>query len=470
MTEATLWQVPASEIGLTDGELAVFNKLMRVWQEHLTGNLRNEAYYLQKVSPKVSDKARPDELKRMKFVIGWPTKAVDVLVNRSCFEGFTSENGAAEGIADIVDANRMGELYRQAATSQLISSCSFITLSGGFAGEPAAIVSAQPAKSAAALWDHRRRRIKAGVSIIDVEDKDGVLEPTWVNLYLDEYTVRCRRMTSGAWSVDRAPHAMGRPLMEPLCYRPSLERPFGRTRISAAVRSCTDRALQTVFRMDASACFYTWPQRVLAGIDKKDLERIVKQKAEMYVDRLMLITSNRNGDTPNYFQLPQMSMDPHVKHLETVAKQFCGEAGIPLNELGIVFDNPSSAEAIREAQGALIAEAEYLNDANGAAMRNVGLMLLAQARGVPLDRLSKDDKTLRAQFADPEHPSKAQRADYAMKVASVVPGFSSTSFFWRELGYSPEEVAGVTEEIRRAQAMQVMAAIAPGAAGQPLVV
>lgn len=458
LTRGTLYQVNPAQIGLDSKEAALFNRLLREWGKHQASNARNEAYYHMRNVYKGAEWGIPKQMQGFRSVIGWPAKAVDELAARSVFKGFVSDNDAAEALGSVVRANDLRDLYRQAVTSELIDSCSFLTVSKGLNGEPDVIVSAYSALDAAAIWDERRKRIKAGIAVIDIDsDKEGAT-PNWVNMYTDDTTYICRKMDNGRWSVDRAANPIGRPLMEPLRYRPSLLRPFGKSRISPAVRSITDEAIMATTNMAVSSVFYTWPQRYLTGVDKSTAESFASQKMSAYVDRMLLITANKNGDTPQYGQLSQMTMQPHVEYIQLLAKRFAGETGIPISSLGIVFDNPSSAEAMYAAQNELIIEAEWLNGSNRAALRNVALMALAHIRGKSrIQDLDTEDQTIEATFENPTRPSQSVRADFAIKVASAVPEYAQTDMFWRDLGYAEEDISTVRKQMRYAAASNAIA-------------
>ena len=60
--------------------------------------------------------------------------------------------------------------------------------------------------------------------------------------------------------------------MEPLVYRPSLDRPFGKSRITRAVMSITDSAVREALRTEVSAEFFTTPQKYLLGADEELFE------------------------------------------------------------------------------------------------------------------------------------------------------------------------------------------------------
>lgn len=449
-------------MNLTGDEVATFNALLAEWQRHLSSNIRNEAYYKGKVKPVSTDSSMPDDLRNLGIVSGWGGKCVDVLASRSVLEGFDGEDAGT--LDELVPLDVLIELYEQAVTSELTDSCAFLTVSRGGEGEPEAIVSAHSALDAAAIWDERKKRIKAGICVVDIDvDASGMRVPTWVNMYTDEFTYSCRKV-GDSWVAEKAPNPFGRPMMEPLRYRPSLTRPFGKSRINRTVRGLIDRALCVGSRTEITATFYTWPMRYLLGVDKKTAQEMSKRKVEMYADAMMLVTPNKNGDIPQLGQLSQMTMQPHIDHLEMLGKQFASEACLPLDEVGIVFDNPTSSEAMFAAQQRLIVEAEHVNRMNGIALANVARMIL----GVR-DPEMFETADARPRFADVLKPSKAANADFAIKVNSAAPTYSMTRQFWRDLGYSEQAIDGIMRDMRQQAVIQAASqAAAQAAASQPL--
>ncbi len=458
----TLYQVGPEMMNLNSSETNIFNKLLAVWQKHINGNIRNQAYYDGLIKPIWKD-SPPKDLKDLNVVIGWGSKAVDTLVNRSVLEGFRSDSDAHNAFIDATGQIDFKDLYRQTITSELIGSCAAITLSKGLKGEPDIIVSSHSALDFAAIWDFRKKRIKYGLVVLDVEeDIDGRRAPSWVTMYTEEATYSCRKVNE-KWIAEKADNFLERPLMEPLRYHPTLNRPFGVSRINRTVRSLIDRAMGVAARTEISGTFYTWPQRYMLGVDKKTAESASKRKLETYADKIIYVSTNKNGDVPQYGQLPQMSMQPHNDHLQTLAKQFAGEASLPLNSLGIVFDNPSSAEAMYAAQNDLIIEAERVNSESTTALVNIAKMVLAIKRNSLMRDLSDQDKSVMPKFANPIRPSMAARADFSIKVASAVPEYAQTEQFWVDLGYDQQAIASIQQDIRRAQAQNAIAQLLGGA-------
>ncbi len=474
-TSAQPYQVAAANTALsTSAEVTLFNDLLRCWQDKLAVNLENENYYHQRIHPRVQEEDEmPEELRSENVTLGWPTKAVDALVNRSVFTGFSANDQAMESeLAQLVKVNDLAEIYRQAATSQLICSCAFLTLSRGTKGEPEALFNSYPATCAAGIWDMRRRCLKAGMAVVDTEIINQQTVPTRVNMYTSEATYSMWK-AGNRWGCQKIENALGRPLIMALRYRPTLSRPFGQARISNTVKSLTDRALFISHSADVASYFYTWPQRVLAGIDRKTAEKLAANgKMKMWMDKLLLVSTNANGDIPHYSQMSQMTMQPYNDQLQTIAKLFSGETSIPMSSLGISFDNPTSADAMYAAQADLISEAEWMNAANGSVLESLAAMAMASIHGAEVETVERE-AGIKARFENPQRPSMSARSDFAIKVNSAVPEFAETPYFWRDLGTAEDDIADVMKAVEIARAknmlgvMNLPAPIPVGIEGEP---
>ena len=472
-SQPQLYQVtPELMPSLTPAERRDFNDLLQVWQTKLSRNFLRKRYYDGKNHLKDLGISIPPALTDVETVVGWPAKAVDALAVRSIFDGFTIGGRDDSDLTPLLTANDFKLLYSEAVTSELINSCSFCTVSSGDGeDEPEVLINFYGATSAAALWDVRRKRIRCGFTIADyIDEPSGECVPTEVNYYTDGFVIKCRRDEStGSWATERVPTPVGRPLMEPLRYRPSLERPFGKSRISRAVMSITDSAVRTCLRAEVSAELYTSPQRYLLGADEdtfggyeSDVDARAR-KVEAYLGTIFAITPNENGDIPQYGQLSAMSMQPHTDYLRSLAARFAGETSIPISSLGVVSDNPSSAEAMYAASEDLIIEAEALNDVNGRSLENVARMVMALREGRRVQELTEEQLDVRANFKNPMRPSLASQTDAVIKQAEVMPwmleGDEALSITLSELGYSESQVNQLVSSKKRAEGRENASAV-----------
>ena len=439
--------------GLPPEEAELLRDLVRTWREKRQRNELRERYYRMRNALKDLGISIPPPLRGVETVVGWPAKAVDALAARSRFDGFTWK-GDGSPLEDVLAANRFGSVYCQAVASELVHSCAFLTVSRGGDGEPAAIVSAYSATAAAALWNDRVKRIDCGMTVVDVERKPGqAARPRWVNLYTSTDVWEIER-DGERWAARRHPHAMGRPMMEPLVYRPSLDRPFGKSRVSRAVMSITDSAVRCALRTEVASEFFTAPQKYLLGADDDIFDG--KERWEAYIGAIMAISRDENGDVPQFGQLAQSSMQPHIDYMRSLAARFSGETGIPISELGVVHDNPTSAESIYAAKEPLVIEAENLNMTNGYALREIGLMALAASRNAALSELTDEERTLTPRFRNPAMPSIVTQSDAMVKMVSALPWMADSDVTLEELGFSDDQRQRLSSDRRRSQSRAIV--------------
>jgi len=172
-----------------------------------------------------------------------------------------------------------------------------------------------------------------------------------------------------------------------------------------------------------------------------------------------------NGDLPQFGQLPQASMQQYSDFMRSLAARFSGETNVPISQLGVIHDNPSSAEAIYAASEPLIIECEDLNENSREVLRELGKMALAAELDVPLDRLPDEWRDFTPNLANPAMPSIVSMADAAVKIAGVVPAFAGTDAFWKMLGLAEDTRREIDAEMNEANAQMMLSQIFGGAQG-----
>lgn len=400
-------------------------RLVQIWSAKLPGNRLRRMYYEQKVKPKNIGIALSDDMvARLNPSCGWATKAVDMLADRSVLDGFVFEEGGADGTLDrIMLENRVGQQYGRNVHDELAHCVVFWTLSRGRIGRSDVRIKSHTAETAAAIWDGCEDRIGCGFAIIGTAPStptDISEVPTIVNLYTEDATVVLKRLspTSMDWRAEYLRHPMGRPLMEPMAYAPSAMRPFGKSRITKSVMSIVDCKLRADMRAEIAAETTSQPQKYLLGAADDALEA---DDWATFFGNMLVTNKDEDGDVPTFGQLAQGSMQPLTEYSRDLAAQFAGETSIPISSLGIIHDNPASAEAIAAAERDMVQLAEHLNESNGMAMRNVALMAMAMGSGIgtSIDGLSDAQRSVTADFRDPSMPNIAATADAWTKIASV---------------------------------------------------
>lgn len=455
MSASRMSRAVAGAEGLRADDAALACELVEVWRRHRARNKLRTDYYLGHRKARDLCISVPPHLRNLRQVVSWPAKAVDSLADRSVFDAFICDDDArAAALRRMADANGMARAYRRAVISELKHGTAFATVAAGGEGMPA-VVRFYPATAAAALWDFPRDRILAGMVIVDTSRQAGRRgDPTWVNLYTDEAVVRIREQ-GGRWSAEYEPHSMGRPLMEPLCYQATLERPFGRSRITRAVMDITDDAQRACRRAEIAAEFAASTQKYLLGAPDDVFDE--KSRWDAALDAIVTFSKDADGDAPSFGQLAQPSMQPHTEYYRSLAARFSSETSIPLSCLGVNTDaNPQSADAARVEAEPLVIEAQNVNADNGRALRNIAYMALAAANDTGFDAEASAPDPVSVHFKDPSMPSLSAVSDAIVKQVQAFPWMAESDVPLERLGYTDEEIQRLANARERAASADVI--------------
>lgn len=427
--------------------------LWGLWSARLSRNRTRYAYYDGKNRLKDFGISTPPELLGVETVVGWPNKAVMALATRSRFDGFTATSDEVQAALDgLATRSRLTIKYRQAVESECVYGCSFATVGATPRGPR---IDMHDAEHAAARWDEAKGRVAYGMTLSF--DRNELAE---VTLYDELANVTLRPVGDG-WEWVAAMHRMGRPLMEAFAYRPTPRKPLGQSRITRAVMSITDSAVRCALGGDISFQFAVTPQKVLLGADRDAFAG--KTKWEAYIGNIMGVGYNGvDGVMPQFLQMQQASMTQYVDFMRSLAARFSGETNVPISQLGVVHDNPSSAEAIYAASEPLIIECQDLNDNSRETLRSLAQMALAADLGVPVDSLPDDWQDFSPNLVNPAMPSIVSMADAAVKLAGVVPGFAGTDAFWKMVGVPEDARREIDAQVTEANAQAMLTQIFSG--------
>ncbi len=446
--------------GLTAAEQQQLSDLAETYMYHQSRNATKDKYYeghvtLQDVNLGL---ALPQGLRGLEVGCNWGQKAVDALASRSMFDGFVSNGGALDGLQKLVTDNRLVAAYAKACRDQLKYGCVFATLSAD-ADIGCRIRFHSPA-TASALWSGEKGRIDCGLAIIDTvqdEHNKGSWRPALVNFYTDTAVI-VLRSNGSSWAAQRMPHRMGRPLMEPLIWNATSNKPFGRSRLKRAIRSLIDDYVRTVANATIALEFDTTPQKYILGVTDEQYDTIVSDKFRQYVGALIAATSNpETGENPVFGQLAQGSLSPHVEKMRMTATQFAAATGLTVTDVGVINDaNPTSSDAILAQSQTLVLMAQQLNTGNGDALRTIARMAQAIARKVTLDELTEEERDVMAHFRNPAMPSVAVTADAAIKIASARQEFAATDTFLEMIGFDQADIRRIKAQEQRVRGQQLL--------------
>lgn len=438
--------------GLDHTEQNTLDKLLNQLAAKMSRNKLRSVYYDSKYVLKDLGIATPPQLRNFEAVLGWPAKSVDHLARRCNLDDFVLPDAEASefGIDEIWEDNNLDIESHQAHTSALIHSVAFIatTLGDTSAGEPEVLVTARDAMTGTGLYSPRTRSLQAALSVVDVDENTA--DPNYMIMYLPDCVVTMTKAPGGRWKSDKRKHELGRVPVEPLVYQPRLGRPFGSSRISRAVMSLTDSALRTVVRSEIGAEFFTAPQRYALNVPQ---EAFAAGGWSTIIGRMLALDppDEDEGADPNFKpevgQFQQISMQPHAEQLRMWATLFAGETSIPVGSLGVVQDNPSSADAIDAAKADIVIEAEYADSVFGVGWCKAMRTAVQMRDG--LDELPPELRRLRAKWRDPATPSRSQAADAMSKQIAAMPWIGETEVALEQLGYDRTTIERMLAEKRR---------------------
>lgn len=453
---------PAAVFGLPKAEAQMLGQLIEIYERHLAKNQRKERFYegdiyLSEVNLGI---ALPDGLRGLQIGCSWGAKTVDVLAARSMFDGFVGISGNdVPQLQTLTSRNRLLAEYPKAVRDELKYGCTFATLSTDASGN--AKIRWHSPKTASARWNGEKGRIDCGMAIIDTVPDD-IYADTWqpriINLYTDRAIWVLSRDEYGIWTANPFAHKLGRPPMEALVWNATSAKPFGRSRINWPVRELIKGFVRTVANATIGLEFSTTPQKYLLGVTDEQFKAVTDAKFKQYVGSILTATSNpETGEKPEFGQLQQGGITPHVDMLRILSTQFSAATGLTVTDTGVVNDaNPTSSDAILAQSKTLVTLAEELNAGNGEALKTIALMALAIEQSTTMDALPDELTGIIAHFKNPAMPSVAMTADAAMKIATARPAFANTDTFLEMIGFDAADIRRIKGQEARNRGLDVL--------------
>lgn len=296
-------------------------------------------------------------------ILGWCGKAIRSLANRIKFEGYVlaDEPEHYTELNDKFDQTRFLSQFYQGLESMLVYGCHFMAFTRGNvdAGEPEVISWGFSARNATGLWDRRvPGKLRAGLTINRRDEQGNPL--TKIMYYKDQYITLSREKFLGDWTVTRSINGTDTVTLVPMLYRPTPDKPWGQSRITRAMMGIVDGGTRTNLRTEVNGEFYSYPQMVALNIKPEDF------KLESRIGKAMVLDYERDKqgrpikDAPEAAiqQLLTGTQQPNIDQLRSAAMNFAAEADLSPDKLGVIHDNPSSADAIDRADAELNLAAE----------------------------------------------------------------------------------------------------------------
>lgn len=432
--------------GVDDQDMPIIRELLRTWRKHYSGNILRSSYYDAHEKLRDLNISIPESVKsNAKAMIAWPAKAVRSLADLTVLEGVSLPNDDDSfGISQLVEDNQLDTEFSQAVVSAYTHSCAFLTISAD-PDDPTIIrIIPRSADWSAALWDNIRREISAALTITDC-DRNGRI--TSFNVWLPYHDYTCTK-TLGRWTAQQLPTNYPHVTVIPISYDAQLNRPFGRSRISPTLMSLVDIGFRTMVRMEATAEFYSSPKLWFLGLDQ---DAFTSDTWSSLISAVNAVSRDENGDVPAIQQLTQATMSPHSDMLKTVALLVSAETNIPVSDLGIITENPTSAEAMAAAERKLSREADRQNKRFGRAIKQALIQAVTLREG--LTATPPELTHITPIWAPTREISDAARADYYTKIAGANSDFAYSDVGLYKAGLTVDEVRSLRAWQQRSQAM-----------------
>lgn len=457
--------------GITDDEQRTLNRLMANLKAKEPRNLLRASYYDGKRAIRKVGTLIPPQYLALGIVLGWSAKAVDVLARRCNLDAFKWPDGDLDdlGYREVWEGNNLRSEVSSAIVSCLIHGVSFLVNTDQEGNDPVGLIHVRDAMSATGEWSERKRRLTSLLSINEWDDEGKI---SALALYLDGVTITATRGVSRWAVVDRNEHSWGVPA-EPLVYRPRVGRPFGLSRISRPVMSLHDQALRTVIRMEGHMDVYSYPEFWMLGANEaifKNEDGTPKATWQVMLGRIKGIPDDEDAANPraDVKQFSAASPEPHLAHLNALAKMFARETNLPDASVAITdLANPTSAEAINAGSNELIAEAEGAIDDWSPRLRSAMIRALAMQNG--LSEVPPEWLSIEAKFRKPQFESRAAQADAGVKQLAAIPWLADTEVGLELLGLDDLQIKRALAEKRRINGSTALRAISQAAVeGRPL--
>jgi hypothetical protein len=451
---------------LTLDEKKIFARMLAEIRKRRDRNILRTRYADGEQRAALMGIAIPPSMEGFAAVLGWPQKTCDVLARQLVPNGFVGASAAGLDLVNgVFDENRVKLLEQWLIHSAVKHGPAFAFVSRGDVGEPDPLITVRSALEATAEIDPRTGRTTAALEVVS---KDEVL------LYLPGVAMTVRRERS-QWLVDEEIRtADGSVLCTPYVHGWRMDRPFGKSRITRPVMKLTDIAVRILLRQEVSAEFFSAPQRYLLGADAsmfKDENGNPIPAWEAFFGA-MAVVPDRKEEDPDYNQdepklnrvevgqFQQMSMQPHSDHMRTVAMMFAGESSIPVNQLGLILDNPPSADSIVVMDADLMSVARHERIGFGVARENLARNVLIALEGP--EAAAKASRGLQARWLKTESERQSAALEVTQQVtAGILPAESEVAL--ERLGYTESEIQRIKAEQRAARGAQMAAQLVAAA-------
>ena len=449
-------------MSLSADELGLIDYLFKKLQSHDYKNLLLEQYYEGKNKLKDLRISIPPQLTSVETVVGWAGTAVDVLEERLDFEGYIGADNL--GLNEVYRANELDLESSLGHKDALAYGTGFVVVGSGSDGEPNPLITIESPRVMTAQYDMRTRRLTA--ALLAHRNEHG--KPMSGTLYLPDQNIQIEYTGNGWVEVNRDVHRLGRVLVASLPNNPRSGDPYGRSEITAGVRSLIDSALRTLLGAEVAREFYSAPQRYILGASEDvflDADGKPLNPWTVYQGRVLGVPYNEaEGVMPQVGQFAANDTRPYFEQIRAYAQLLAAETAIPASYLGFQTDNPASADAIRQMEARLVKRAERRQKQFGRTWSEVAKLALLVRDG----SIAAEAANLRPIWRDASTPTRAAAADEAVKLIAAGVLLPDSDITYNRIGLTDSDKEVLKAEKTVAQATSLVDNLAQiSRAGQP---
>lgn len=327
--------------------------------------------------------AIPPELETLRTVMGWCGAGLGARSERLTLRGFRmpGKTTVDDNLQQGWQANNLDAESVLVHDDAMMYGRSFVVLGVHEDRDRAPLSTVESPRSMIASWDARKRRVSAAYqTYLDVDPASDTFLQQLATLYTSDAIIQMVSSTNGWLIQKRNLHTLGEVPVIMFPNRPTPSNRYGVSEIAPSWRNAQDRAARGSNRNEAAAEFFASLKVWLLGVDKKSFEKADGSFAtalETFTGRVSLLESDKNGVLPQI--VFQQGQDPSglIKFIEHQAHIFAGNAGIPVDYLGLAPDgNPTSADAQTKGDYRLTKCAERLGGLFGNCWEDWARMML----------------------------------------------------------------------------------------------
>ncbi|MCH8611779.1 phage portal protein [Arsenicicoccus dermatophilus] len=359
-----------------------------------------------------------------------PRLAVTSLAERLRVTGFTLDGKPATQLWEAWRRNDLDQLAGVAHREALALGSAYVATWAGEDGK--ALVTVESARQVVTIHDPATREVTAAIK--RWEDAQGTHAVVYTADTIRHHFAPQAGATAGFRVVERIDNPLGVVPVTPLHNTDRLL--GGGVSEMADLLPLVDALSKLLADMLVGSEYYARPRRWATGVELA--EDADGNAANPFAEGIKMMVSE-SPDT-KFGSLPAADLSAYTDAVNVVTSQIMAVSGLPAHYVGVLSNQPSSADALRASEASLTARAEARQQVFGRAWERVARLVLAVENGVDPATVAPS-----VSWADPATRSVAQEADAVVKLYSA--GLLPASAALRRLGYSDSDIDAIRRDM-----------------------